>query len=109
VILPPNGGNLARIAPAGEWSTFERFVRSYGVDLLAERLAIQPSAVYHWLRGANAPRHTIATKIRLLARRRHVQLSLDQIYQHFEVVPKGGNDGPKARGSQPVESLRRRN
>jgi hypothetical protein len=64
-------------------SKFARFVRSYGVDPLAARLAIQPSAIYHWIRGATAPRPAHAGLIQRLARQRGVVLTLDQIYWHF--------------------------
>lgn len=95
--------------PEGEWSTFERFVRSYGVDLLASRLKVKPSAIYHWLRRSTAPHHTNAVKIQQLAKRRHIGLSLDQIYQHFRLVSKGGNDGPETGRGKPHQSMRRRN
>jgi hypothetical protein len=64
-------------------SKFERFVRSYGVELLAARLALRPSAIYHWLRGATSPHPGNAIMIQNLAKERHVTLSLDEIYQHF--------------------------
>lgn len=64
-------------------SKFERFVLSYGVKLLAERLAIRPSAIYHWIRGSTAPRPVHAEIIQRLARERGARLSMDQIYGHF--------------------------
>lgn len=64
-------------------SEFARFVRSYGVDLMAERLAIKPSAIYHWIRGSTAPRPVHAEIIQRLARERGAMLTMDQIYGHF--------------------------
>ena len=64
-------------------SKFERFILSYGVILLAVELSVQPSAVYHWLRGATAPRPVNAEIVQRLARERGVRLSLEQIYGHF--------------------------
>jgi hypothetical protein len=64
-------------------SKFERFARSYGVELLAARLMVRPSAVYHWLRGATSPHPANAIMIQNLAKERQITLSLDEIYQHF--------------------------
>ncbi|HXP70926.1 MAG TPA: hypothetical protein VOA88_16710 [Candidatus Dormibacteraeota bacterium] len=64
-------------------SEFARFVRSYGVDLMAQRLAIKPSAIYHWLRGSTAPRPVHAEIIQRLALERGAVLTMDQIYAHF--------------------------
>lgn len=65
---------------------FASFVREFGVDELAQRLAIRPSAVYHWLNGTTSPHPSNAIKIQNLASRRGVALSLDEIYQHFRDV-----------------------
>jgi hypothetical protein len=64
-------------------SKFARFVRSYGVDQLAAQLHIQPSAIYHWLRGTTAPRPIHAEIIQRLARERGARLTMDAIYGHF--------------------------
>jgi hypothetical protein len=64
-------------------SKFERFILSYGVILLAAELSVQPSAVYHWIRGATAPRPINAEIVQRLARERGVRLSMDQIYGRF--------------------------
>jgi hypothetical protein len=64
-------------------SKFERFVRSYGVDELAVKLEIQPSAIYHWLRGSTAPKPVHAEIIQRLARQSGARLSMDSIYAHF--------------------------
>jgi hypothetical protein len=104
-------------APEGEWSKFERFVRTYGVNLLAASLEVRPSAIYHWLRCSTAPHHTNATKIQELAKASGVLLSLDDIYDHCQrrVRLKASrdhgrreDDGKQAGRSKPVESLRRR-
>jgi hypothetical protein len=63
-------------------SKFERFCRGYGIDRLAAGLAIQPSAVYHWLSGNTAPRRTLAAIIQELALEDGLRLTLDEIYAH---------------------------
>jgi hypothetical protein len=84
------------------WKTkFARFVRSYGVELLAAGLDVRPSAVYHWVRAATSPRPAHAAVIQRLASERGVRLTLDQIYQHsrelraeneIKLAPEGGHD-----------------
>lgn len=69
-----------------EQTKFDSFVREYGVERLAGRLNVNPSAVYHWLRGATSPHPANAIKIQRLARKRGIVLSLDEIYQHFREV-----------------------
>jgi transcriptional regulator with XRE-family HTH domain len=64
-----------------EQSKFDKFVRGFGVEELARRLEINPSAIYHWLRGKNIPDPKNAIKVQKLAKRRGVELSLDEIYQ----------------------------
>jgi hypothetical protein len=70
-------------------SKFERFVRTYGVERLATGLDIRSSAIYHWLRGATAPRPTHASIIQRLARESGVNLTFDQIYQHSRDLRAG--------------------
>jgi hypothetical protein len=65
---------------------FDLFVREFGVENLARRLAVNPSAIYHWLRGSTSPHPSNAIKIQRLAKQRGVDLSLDEIYQHFREV-----------------------
>jgi hypothetical protein len=65
---------------------FDHFVREFGVEELARRLAVNPSAIYHWLRGSTSPHPANALKIQVLARRRGITLTLDDIYQHFKDV-----------------------
>lgn len=60
-------------------ANFEQFVRDFGVEELARHLAINPSAIYHWLRGATSPRISKARKIQRLAKKRGVNLSLEEI------------------------------
>lgn len=60
-------------------ANFEQFVRDFGVKELARHLAVTPSAIYHWLRGASAPRIAKARKIQRLAKKRGVNLSLEEI------------------------------
>jgi hypothetical protein len=72
----------------GRWrSKFSRFINAYGVDRLALGLAIDPSAVYHWIRGTTAPIRTRAAIIQRLARESGVKLTLDEIYQHSRDLP----------------------
>ena len=69
-----------------EPTKFDQFVREFGVEDLARRLAVNPSAIYHWLRGSTSPHPANALKIQHLAKQRGVSLSLDEIYQHFRDV-----------------------
>jgi transcriptional regulator with XRE-family HTH domain len=64
-------------------STFACFVRAYGVARLAKGLGIDPSAIYHWLRGLNSPRPEHAGIIQRLAHESGVELTFDHIYRHF--------------------------
>jgi transcriptional regulator with XRE-family HTH domain len=59
---------------------FGRFVESFGVAELAQRLDVDASAVYHWTRGVSLPRPEHARQLQLLASERGVKLSLDEIY-----------------------------
>jgi hypothetical protein len=63
-------------------SKFARFVRAYGVELLAVQLDVRPSAIYHWIRGATRPRPEHAEIIQRLARERGRRLTFDEIYGH---------------------------
>lgn len=74
------------MAKRPETSKFDHFVREFGVEELARRLAVNPSAIYHWLRGSTSPHPANAMKIQALARRRGITLTLDDIYQHFKDV-----------------------
>lgn len=67
-------------------SKFARFIQSYGVESLAVQLDVRPSAIYHWISGATAPRRTHAETIKRLARERGSRLTMDQIYGHARVV-----------------------
>lgn len=67
-------------------SKFARFVASYGIELLAARLRVTRSAVYHWMHGSNSLHPANAQAICRLAKRRHIELSLDDIYSHFRAV-----------------------
>jgi hypothetical protein len=69
-----------------EATKFDQFVRGFGVEELAYRLAVNPSAVYHWLGGSTSPHPANAIKIQRLAKQRGVAISLDEIYQHFREV-----------------------
>jgi transcriptional regulator with XRE-family HTH domain len=74
------------VSKPDEPTKFDKFVRTFGVEELARRLAVNPSAIYHWLRGSTSPHPANAIKIQTLARQRGVSLSLDEIYQHFREV-----------------------
>lgn len=67
-------------------SKFGRFVKQYGVGLLASRLRVRSTAVYGWISGRTSPTPVNALAIQKLAKRRGVALSLDEIYQHFREV-----------------------
>jgi transcriptional regulator with XRE-family HTH domain len=69
-----------------EQTKFDSFVREFGVEELARRLGVNPSAIYHWLRGSTSPHPANAIRIQVLAKQRGVALSLDEIYQHFREV-----------------------
>jgi hypothetical protein len=79
-------------------SPFATFVDSYGVDLLAARLNVTRDAIYKWVAGTSSLRLVRARKIQLLAKRRRIALSLDEIYQHFH----------EARGSRPPRTSSRK-
>ena len=87
---------LQRCRAAPRWkSKFARFVMAYGVDRLAKGLDILPSAIYHWIRGATAPRPAHAAIIQRLARASGVKLTLDQIYRHSRDLRAGEREsGP---------------
>lgn len=70
--------------PERRKSEFARFIESYGVEPLAVRLGVNPAAIYHWLRGINAPRRTHAVLLQHLARERGAHLTMDAIYAHAE-------------------------
>jgi transposase-like protein len=65
------------------WQTkFGRFIHAFGVEELARRMDVSPSAIYHWVRGSTSPKRTNATKLRELAEERGSSLTLNQIDQH---------------------------
>lgn len=72
--------------PRRRKTKFGRFITSYGVASLANDLRIDPAAIYHWIRGATAPRRTHAEIIQRLARERGSRLTMDEIYQHARAV-----------------------
>jgi len=51
------------------------------VDLLASRLRVNPSAIYHWLSGTTSPHPRHAQAVQRLAKRRRIALSLEEIYR----------------------------
>jgi hypothetical protein len=67
-------------------SKFARFVESYGVESLAMKLQIRPSAIYQWIRGSTAPRPIHAEIMKQLARERGSRLTMDEIYEHTRLV-----------------------
>jgi hypothetical protein len=74
---------VSRKSKDNRWnSKFGQFVRSYGVELLATRLSVDPTSVYHWIARRTSPDPANAQAIQRLARRRRITLSLDDIYQH---------------------------
>ena len=87
-------------------SKFARFVRSYGVEPLAAGLDVRPSAIYHWIRGATAPRPAHAAVIQRLARECGSRLTMDEIYGHSRTVRaneiKPGIGIPPRRAADPT-------
>jgi DNA-binding transcriptional regulator YdaS (Cro superfamily) len=78
---------LQRKSSDRRWeSKFASFVAGYGIDLLAARLHVTRSAVYHWMHGVNSLHPANALAICRLAKRRHIELTLDDIYDHFRAV-----------------------
>ena len=67
-------------------SKFARFIKSCGVESLAVQLGVRPSAIYHWISGATAPRRTHAEIIRRLACERGTRITMDDIYEHARTV-----------------------
>jgi len=65
---------------------FDLFVREYGAEELARGLGIHSSAVWHWISGSNSIHGSNAIKIQMLAKERGIDLSLDDIFQHFREV-----------------------
>jgi hypothetical protein len=63
-------------------SKFARFVRTYGAERLAGALDVHSSAIYHWIRGATAPRPDRAAIIRRLAHENGIILTFDDVYEH---------------------------
>jgi hypothetical protein len=70
-------------------SAFARFLTAYGITRLAKGCEIDTSAVYHWIRGASAPKPAHAAIIQRLARESGTKLTLDQIYQHAQDLRAG--------------------
>jgi hypothetical protein len=67
-------------------SKFARFIQCYGVERLAAQLDLNPSAIYHWIRGATAPRVPHAEIIQHLACGRRSRLTMDDIHGHARAV-----------------------
>lgn len=78
-------GNLVG-AKAETQTKFDKFVRDFGVDALAERLGVHSSAVWHWIDGSTSPHPVNAIMISMLARERGLSLTLEEIYQHFQDI-----------------------
>jgi DNA-binding XRE family transcriptional regulator len=62
-------------------SKFGVFLLAYGVKKLARELSLDPSAIYHWMRGRTSPHHATAIEIRRIAGSQRVSLSIEEIYQ----------------------------
>ena len=63
-------------------SEFACFIKSYGVEALARQLDVRPAPIYHWIRGATAPRRAHAEILQRLALERGSRLTMDDIYAH---------------------------
>lgn len=78
---------MSRRSPDKRWeSKLGQFVLSFGIEKLARRLRIEPSAIYHWMSGRTSPHPSKAITLQGIAKRRGISLSLDEIYQHFRDV-----------------------
>jgi len=85
-------------------SKFGQFVESYGVELLAARLKVDSTAIYHWIGRRTSPDPTNALAIQRLARRRRITLSLDDIYQHRREA-RSERFAPQSRSPQPARVI----
>ena len=65
---------------------FDLFIREFGVEELARRLGVHSSAIWHWIDGSTSPHPSNAIKLQTLAKERSVDLTLEEIYQHFRDV-----------------------
>ena len=72
---------MARSATRWE-SKFARFVQTYGAERLAGTRDVHSSAIYHWIRGVNAPRPDRAALIQRLALESGLSLSFEDVYGH---------------------------
>jgi hypothetical protein len=63
-------------------SNFALFIRSYGVELLAEQLHLRPSTICSWIRGDAAPHKAHAENLQRLALERGFKLTADEICGH---------------------------
>jgi DNA-binding transcriptional regulator YdaS (Cro superfamily) len=86
-------------------SRFARFVKDFGVEALAARLAVRPSAIYHWIRGATTPRPVHAETIQRLARESGSSISMDDIYGHSREVRAGNVTAARACGNAAWQNL----
>jgi hypothetical protein len=81
------------------WTTpFGRWIDAYGVDRVASQLRamgepVSVTAVYLWIAGTTIPRLTIARKLEQLGQG---AITLDQIYDHRELVRAAGEEVPSA-------------
>lgn len=78
-----------------EPTKFDQFVRGFGVEELARRLGIHETAIYHWLSGRSIPDPKNLLKVQRLAKRRGVELSLDEIYRQFHGVREDSSLKPQ--------------
>jgi hypothetical protein len=75
------------VSTKSQWRTkFGRFVRRFGVEELARRLDLNPSAIYHWIACSTSPTRANTLKILELAKERGISLTHNQINQHFREI-----------------------
>ena len=87
-------------------SKFARFIQYYGVESLAKRLDVRPSAIYHWIRGSTTPRPAHAEIMQRLARDRGSRLTMDEIYAHSRAVRGDNIKLGKGLPPRPAETVR---
>jgi hypothetical protein len=67
-------------------TTFAHRVRRFGVSRLARELAVDPGAIYQWIRGNVSPRPVHALLIVQVLASAGIRLRLEDIYSHRTLI-----------------------
>jgi hypothetical protein len=94
------GGWMSRKIKSRWNSQFARFVLAYGAKRLAATLDVTDTAIYQWIRGASTPRPWHAARLRRLASKRGVRLTMENIYRHSRRC----RSGPRLKAKSDVAS-----